>query len=453
MSDKSTTATTSLASAERSRREMLGLAVVGGASAAFLATPARAEAAQVKGRTGDATTYRLTVHGHHGHCTATSSTGTTSRTRSTTTRSTTTSAWPRSPRWSRPCAPSGAREHAADLDAGDTIQGTPLAYYYAKIDPITGGVDAPHGHGHERHRLRRRGARQPRVQLRPRHAARLRGAAATSRCSARTPSTGTPAPPPSRRTSSAAQGARRGQAGEGRHPRAGHPRCRHLGQGQRRGPGEVPAASSSRRKVWVPELKQAGCDVVVVACHSGATPGSSYGDALPFPENASTQLAQQVPGIDAVLVGHAHEEIPERLVKNTATGKHVLLTEPLKWGMRAGRDGLRPGARSTGAGGRADARAPCSTPTRSPRTPTSPACSSRTTTIVVTYVNSRDRHLHAARCRPRPPGSRTPRRSTSSTTSRPTPCKRRSPARPRRACRCCRSRRRSTATPRSPPAT
>ena len=63
MSDKSTTATTSLASAERSRREMLGLAVVGGASAAFLATPARAEAAQVKGRTGAATTYRLTVMG------------------------------------------------------------------------------------------------------------------------------------------------------------------------------------------------------------------------------------------------------------------------------------------------------------------------------------------------------------------------------------------------------
>ena len=25
------------------------------------------------------------------------------------------------------------------LDAGDTIQGTPLAYYYARIDPITGG--------------------------------------------------------------------------------------------------------------------------------------------------------------------------------------------------------------------------------------------------------------------------------------------------------------------------
>src|SRR4029078_810711 len=29
------------------------------------------------------------------------------------------------------------------IDAGDTIQGTPLAYYYAKIDPITGGSTHP----------------------------------------------------------------------------------------------------------------------------------------------------------------------------------------------------------------------------------------------------------------------------------------------------------------------
>jgi 2',3'-cyclic-nucleotide 2'-phosphodiesterase/3'-nucleotidase len=29
------------------------------------------------------------------------------------------------------------------LDAGDTIQGTPLAYYFAKIEPITGGHTHP----------------------------------------------------------------------------------------------------------------------------------------------------------------------------------------------------------------------------------------------------------------------------------------------------------------------
>jgi len=75
-------------------------------------------------------------------------------------------------------------------------------------------------------------------------------------------------------------------------------------------------------------------DVVVVAAHSGATTSSSYGDALPFPENAATLVAQQVPGIDAILVGHAHLEIPERRVVNEATGRDVVLTEPLRWGMR-----------------------------------------------------------------------------------------------------------------------
>lgn len=86
-------------------------------------------------------------------------------------------------------------------------------------------------------------------------------------------------------------------------------------------------------KVWVPRLRRIA-DVVVVLTHSGADTSSSYGDALPFPENASTLMAEQVPGIDAVLVGHAHVEIEDRFVTNKATGKQVLLTEPLCWGER-----------------------------------------------------------------------------------------------------------------------
>ena len=35
------------------------------------------------------------------------------------------------------------RQPVLTLDAGDTIQGTPLAYYYARIDPITGGSTHP----------------------------------------------------------------------------------------------------------------------------------------------------------------------------------------------------------------------------------------------------------------------------------------------------------------------
>jgi len=87
-------------------------------------------------------------------------------------------------------------------------------------------------------------------------------------------------------------------------------------------------------KTVIPQMKAAGADVIIVSSHSGATPGSSYGDALPFAENASTQLAEEVSGIDAILVGHAHLEIPERFVTNKETKRPVLLTEPLKWGMR-----------------------------------------------------------------------------------------------------------------------
>ena len=84
---------------------------------------------------------------------------------------------------------------------------------------------------------------------------------------------------------------------------------------------------------YVPEMKARGADVVVVSSHSGTSGTSSYGSELPL-ENASTQLAETVPGIDAVLVGHAHQEIPERFVTNKTTGEQVLLTEPMNWGMR-----------------------------------------------------------------------------------------------------------------------
>ena len=53
-------------------------------------------------------------------------------------------------------------------------------------------------------------------------------------------------------------------------------------EGKVRFPGIVEQA-----KVMVPRMKAAGADVVIVSCHSGATTSSSYGDALPYPENAS----------------------------------------------------------------------------------------------------------------------------------------------------------------------
>ena len=100
-------------------------------------------------------------------------------------------------------------------------------------------------------------------------------------------------------------------------------------QGKLEFPGLVEQAAK-----FVPELKKKGCDLVIVSAHSGADTSSSYGDALPYPENAASLVAEQVPDIDAILVGHAHKEIPQRFVTNAKTGKQVLLCEPYYWGMR-----------------------------------------------------------------------------------------------------------------------
>ncbi|GAQ56560.1 bifunctional metallophosphatase/5'-nucleotidase [Streptomyces acidiscabies] len=87
-------------------------------------------------------------------------------------------------------------------------------------------------------------------------------------------------------------------------------------------------------KKFVPRLRALGCDVVFLTDHSGLDGSSSYGDELPYVENASNLVAQQVPGIDAILVGHTHVEVPSYTVKNEESGEDVLLSEPYCWGYR-----------------------------------------------------------------------------------------------------------------------
>ncbi|MEW2622824.1 5'-nucleotidase C-terminal domain-containing protein [Streptomyces sp. NPDC048106] len=87
-------------------------------------------------------------------------------------------------------------------------------------------------------------------------------------------------------------------------------------------------------KKYVPRLRALGCDVVFLTDHSGLDGSSSWGDSLPYVENASNLVAEQVPGIDAILVGHTHVEVPSYTVKNEETGEDVLLSEPYCWGYR-----------------------------------------------------------------------------------------------------------------------
>ncbi|MEU4212051.1 5'-nucleotidase C-terminal domain-containing protein [Streptomyces sp. NPDC026206] len=226
------------------------------------------------------------------------------------------------------------RRNTLLIDAGDTIQGTQLSYYYAKVDPITGangpvhpmaqamnaiGYDAAALGNHEFNygiptlRKFQEQCRFPILGANALDAKTLR-----------------PAFPP--------YVMKRVCTPHGRDVRVAvlgltNPGIAIWDKANVQGRMVFPGLEEQAAK-WVPKLRSLGADVVIVSAHSGSSGTSSYGDQLPYVENAAALVAEQVPGIDAILVGHAHTEIPEYRVANKKTGKQVVLSEPLKWGQR-----------------------------------------------------------------------------------------------------------------------
>lgn len=218
------------------------------------------------------------------------------------------------------------------IDAGDTIQGTPLAYYYAKIDPITSGPTHPmalamNALGYDAAALGNHEFNYGLDILRTfegqlHHP--LLGANAVDW------NTGRPVFTPWVLKRIQVPGSKPVTVGILGLVTPGVAIWDKANvEGKVKFVGLVEQA-----KVMVPRMKAAGADVVIVSAHSGMDTSSSYGDALPYPENAASLVAAEVPDIDAILVGHAHKEYPQRFVTNTVTGKQVLLSEPYYWGMR-----------------------------------------------------------------------------------------------------------------------
>ncbi|MGW1462341.1 bifunctional metallophosphatase/5'-nucleotidase [Streptomyces albidoflavus] len=220
------------------------------------------------------------------------------------------------------------------IDAGDTIQGTQLSYYYAKVDPITErrgpvhpmaramnaiGYDAAALGNHEFNygiEVLRKFEEQCRFPLLGANALDAK----------------------SLRPAFAPYVIKRMRTPFGRDVRVAVLGLTNPGvavwdkvnvQGRMVFPGLVEQAAK-----WVPKLRSMGADVVLVSAHSGTSGTSSWGDQLPYVENAAAQVAEEVPGIDAILVGHAHQEIAEYVVENKESGRPVVLSEPLKWGQR-----------------------------------------------------------------------------------------------------------------------
>ncbi|MCP3821009.1 5'-nucleotidase C-terminal domain-containing protein [Streptomyces sp. A3M-1-3] len=226
------------------------------------------------------------------------------------------------------------RSNTLLIDAGDTIQGTQLSYYYAKIDPITArrgpvhpmaeamnaiGYDAAALGNHEFNYgipVLRKFEKQCDFPL--------LGANALDARTLR------PAFPP--------YSVHRLRTPCGRDVKVAvlgltNPGIAIWDKANVQGKMTFPGLEEQAAK-YVPRLRSMGADVVIVSAHSGSSGTSSYGDQLPYIENAAGLVAEQVPGIDAILVGHAHTEIAEYRVTNKETGKEVVLSEPLMWGQR-----------------------------------------------------------------------------------------------------------------------
>ncbi|MFF1545896.1 bifunctional metallophosphatase/5'-nucleotidase [Streptomyces sp. NPDC058291] len=226
------------------------------------------------------------------------------------------------------------RENTLLVDAGDTIQGTPLTYYYAKVDPITAkggpvhpmaqamnaiGYDAAALGNHE-FNYGIETLRKFESQLRfP-----LLGANAVDAKTLK------PAFAPYVMKTFCVKGAPPVKVAV---LGLTNPGIAIWDKAYVQGRLAFPGLEEQAAK-WVPKLKSLGADVVIVSAHSGSSGTSSYGDQLPYVENSAALVAQQVPDIDAILVGHAHVEIPELRVTNAKTGRTVVLSEPLAFAER-----------------------------------------------------------------------------------------------------------------------
>ncbi len=87
-------------------------------------------------------------------------------------------------------------------------------------------------------------------------------------------------------------------------------------------------------------------DLLVVLLHSGFVSDPKGGQSTRIQvesENLAPDVAEQVPGIDVILFGHTHSELPEKFING------VLLTEAKYWGMSLARVDV---AMTKGASGR-----------------------------------------------------------------------------------------------------
>ncbi len=91
----------------------------------------------------------------------------------------------------------------------------------------------------------------------------------------------------------------------------------------------------SEAKKWVPILReQEKVDLIAITMHMGIEEDLRTGTTNPSQvanENAAIAIARQVPGIDVILMGHTHRDVPSLVVNG------VLLTQANRWASHVAR--------------------------------------------------------------------------------------------------------------------
>jgi len=91
----------------------------------------------------------------------------------------------------------------------------------------------------------------------------------------------------------------------------------------------------SEAKKWVPILREKEkVDLVVITMHMGIEEDLRTGQINPSQvpnENAALAIARQVPGVDVILMGHTHRDVPALIVNG------VLLTQANRWASHVAR--------------------------------------------------------------------------------------------------------------------
>jgi 2',3'-cyclic-nucleotide 2'-phosphodiesterase/3'-nucleotidase len=91
----------------------------------------------------------------------------------------------------------------------------------------------------------------------------------------------------------------------------------------------------SEAKKWTRILREKErVDLIVLAMHMGLEEDLSTGQETPGQapnENAAIKIAREVPGLDVILMGHTHREVPSMYING------VLLTQADKWARRVAR--------------------------------------------------------------------------------------------------------------------